>query len=117
MISTITQATVSQTIQGGNRVPQINKSPKKSKLVRSDAYSSAAGRTAEDGSMSLPRKPTRRVRLPSLSNDNQLGSRSIRAVVEIPSDLPITQSEIDVFSALLDDWDCPGANDNQGPGE
>ena len=67
--------------------------------------------------MSLPRKPTRKVRLPSSSNDNQPDSHSIGAVVEIPSDLPITQSEIEVFSALLDDWDWPGANDNQGPGE
>jgi hypothetical protein len=29
----------------------------------------------------------------------------LRAVVHIPQDLPITQNEIEVMAALLDDWD------------
>lgn len=39
------------------------------------------------------------------ANELRHGKRPLRAQVHIPSDLPITQIEIEVFAALLDDLD------------
>jgi hypothetical protein len=49
------------------------------------------------------------------ANDNEPPSGRMRAIVTIPKDSPITQVEIEVFSALLDDWTAIAANDNEEP--
>ena len=46
--------------------------------------------------------------MPANDNDARL-----RAIVLIPANSPITQVEIEVFSALIDDWVGLGANDNE----
>ena len=67
--------------------------------------------------MSTPRVPRRAARLPVPANDNKPQHSGLRADVLIPQDLPVTQAEIEVFAVLLDDWDCPAGNDNEGPAE
>jgi hypothetical protein len=59
-----------------------------------------------------PPKHVRRTRTPA--NDNQPRSHRRQAQVQIPSDLPITQAEIEVVSALLGEWIGVAANDNDG---
>ena len=59
-----------------------------------------------------PSKHVRRTRAPA--NDNQPRSQRRQAQVQIPSDLPITQTEIEVVSALLGEWIGIAANDNAG---
>jgi hypothetical protein len=51
--------------------------------------------------------------IPAPANDNESRPRKLTAVVLIPADSPITQVEIEVFSALLDDWASLAANDNE----
>lgn len=63
--------------------------------------------------MSTPRVPRDRIRLPLPANDNKPVLRGLRTVVLIPADSPIAQSEIEVFAALLDDWEDLAANDNE----
>jgi hypothetical protein len=46
--------------------------------------------------------------VPANDNDSRL-----RAVVLIPANSPVTQVEIEVFSALLEGWDGLAANDNE----
>ncbi len=65
--------------------------------------------------MSVPRAPSRKACLPDPANDNEPRNGPIRAIVLIPKDLPVTQVEIEVFAALLDDWSGIPANDNEGP--
>jgi hypothetical protein len=50
---------------------------------------------------------------PKPANDN--GPVDMAAEVLIPSDLPLTQTEIEVFALLLDDWPDAPANDNEEP--
>jgi len=50
--------------------------------------------------------------LPEPANDNGT-ARRIRAKVLIPQDLPVTQTEIEVFALLLDDLTSLAANDNE----
>lgn len=59
-----------------------------------------------------PPKHVRRTWTPA--NDNQPRAQRRRAQVRIPSDLPITQTEIEVVSALLGEWIGIAANDNEG---
>ena len=55
--------------------------------------------------------------IPKPANDNQPPTNHrLRVVVQIAADLPITQTEIEVFASLLDDWVGQAANDNEGPG-
>jgi hypothetical protein len=51
--------------------------------------------------------------LPSPANENTPDSVMFRVQVLIPRDLPLTQTEIEVFALLLDDWDGLAANDNE----
>ena len=67
--------------------------------------------------MSTPRAPRHLARLPVPANDNKPQHGELRAEVQIPQDLPVTQAEIEVFAVLLHDWDCPAGNDNEGPAE
>jgi hypothetical protein len=57
-------------------------------------------------------KHVRRTRTPA--NDNQPRSQRRQAKVQIPSDLSITQAEIEVVSVLLGEWIGIAANDNEG---
>lgn len=50
------------------------------------------------------------------ANDNGKAG-GLAAKVLIPRDLPITQTEIEVFALLLDDLVCLAANDNKGQPE
>ena len=50
---------------------------------------------------------------PKPANDNC--PANMAAEVLIPSDLPLTQTEIEVFAVLLDDWPAAPANDNEEP--
>ena len=50
---------------------------------------------------------------PKPANDN--GRAGMTAEVSIPGDLPLTQTEIEVFADLLDDWPVTPANDNEEP--
>lgn len=63
--------------------------------------------------MSMPRAPggPRRPRPPA--NDNTRQANPLGAEVLIPADTPITDGEIEVLAALLDDWDMSFANDNE----
>lgn len=63
--------------------------------------------------MSVPRDPKRKSPVPA--NDNDAPAAQITAKVLIPRDLPVTQVEIEVFAALLDDWSGVAANDNEEP--
>ena len=54
----------------------------------------------------------RLIPLPKPANDN-CPARRVRAKVLIPKDLPITQTEIEVFALLLDDLAGLAANDNE----
>ena len=65
--------------------------------------------------MSTPRVPRHPTRLPAHANDNKSPQGDLRSEVVIPQDLPVTQAEIEVFAMLLDDWDSPADNDNEGP--
>lgn len=67
--------------------------------------------------MSGPPVPTRGTRLPRPANDNKSRPDALRAEVLIPKEIAITQSEIEVFAILLDDWEGLAANDNEGPKE
>jgi len=67
--------------------------------------------------MSTPRVPRHTARPPVPANDNKTRHDDLRAEVLIPQDLPVTQAEIEVFAVLLDDWDSPAGNDNEGPVE
>ena len=58
-----------------------------------------------------PRKKSALV--PKPENDNESCPDRMRVIVTIPKDSPITQIEIEVFSALLDDWTRIPANDNE----
>jgi hypothetical protein len=49
------------------------------------------------------------------ANDNQRPHKPLRAIVEIPPDLPIQLVEIEVFAQLLDSLDLVAANDNEEP--
>ena len=64
-----------------------------------------------------PKAPanTRTIRLKSANDNGRSGG--LGAKVLIPKDLPVTQSEIEVFAALLDDLICRAANDNEGQPE
>ena len=59
---------------------------------------------------SVPDDPRRTSDPPQPANDNE---PRLRAVVLIPQDSPIAQAEIEVFAALLDDWEAIAANDNE----
>ncbi len=61
-----------------------------------------------------PAPPTRKrvTRLPKPANDNGT-ARRMRAKVLIAKDLPVTQTEIEVFAMLLDDLAGLAANDNE----
>ena len=63
-----------------------------------------------------PDPPTRKpaLSLPKPANDNG-AARRMRAKVRIPKDLPVTQTEIEVFALLLDDVTALAANDNEEP--
>lgn len=50
---------------------------------------------------------------PKPANDN--GPAALSAEILIPCDLPLTQTEIEVFAFLLDDWPATPANDNEKP--
>ena len=65
--------------------------------------------------MSVPTTPKHRARVPRPANDNQPKEALLRAMVLIPEDFPVTQAEIEVFAALLDDWEALAANDNKEP--
>jgi hypothetical protein len=52
---------------------------------------------------------------PKPANDNKPQLADLCSEVLIPADLPITQVEIEVFAALLDDWSGIAANDNEEP--
>jgi hypothetical protein len=65
--------------------------------------------------MSVSRTPSHNARLPVPVNDNEPPRGPLVAKVLVPKDLPITQMEIEVFSALLDDWTSTAANDNEDP--
>jgi hypothetical protein len=52
-------------------------------------------------------------RLPKPANDNAPRTGALRSEVLIPADLPITQAEIEVFAALMDDLAALAANDNE----
>ena len=60
----------------------------------------------------VPPPPDRVIPLPKPANDNG-PHRRLRARVLIPKDLPITQTEIEVFALLLDDLAGLAANDNE----
>ncbi|HXJ01390.1 MAG TPA: hypothetical protein VNH44_09205 [Micropepsaceae bacterium] len=47
------------------------------------------------------------------ANDNKPQFPRFRCEVLLPQDLPVTQVEIEVFAALLDDWVGLAANDNE----
>jgi hypothetical protein len=64
--------------------------------------------------VSNPPAGKRPSRLPKPANDNESLSGNLRAEVLIPKDLPITQTEVEVFAFLLDDWAGIPANDNGG---
>ena len=63
--------------------------------------------------MSSPRAAKPPAKVPA--NDNEPLSGHLRAEVLIPTDSPIMRVEIEVFAALLDDWDWAVANDNEEP--
>lgn len=65
--------------------------------------------------MSLHRARGRKVPLPTPANDDRPKAKGLHVEVRIDPDLPITQTEIEVFAALLDDWGGLAANDNEGP--
>lgn len=54
--------------------------------------------------------------LPEPANDNGR-ARRLRAQVLISHDLPISQTEIEVFAMLMDDLVSVAANDNEVPSE
>ena len=54
-------------------------------------------------SVKLPFKKTRKAVRPIAANAHEPPGRRMRAKVLIPMDSPITQAEIEVFSALLVD--------------
>jgi hypothetical protein len=56
--------------------------------------------------------PKRAMPLPEAANDNST-ARKLRARVLISGQLPITQTEIEVFALLLDDLASLVANDNE----
>ena len=65
----------------------------------------------------MPRDPAspkrkRAIALPEAANDNG-AARKLLARVLIPRDLPVTQTEIEVFALLLDDLTSLAANDNE----
>jgi len=65
----------------------------------------------------VPRDPgppphRRATPLPEPANDNGK-TRRIRADVLIASDLPVSQTEIEVFALLMDDLASLAANDNE----
>jgi hypothetical protein len=43
--------------------------------------------------------------------------QTLRAQILIPKDSPITQVEIEVFAALLDDWDSLLTDSDKGTGQ
>ena len=43
--------------------------------------------------------------VPSTNSNRGQPGRNLRVEILIPADLPITQAEIEVFAALLDDWE------------
>jgi hypothetical protein len=66
--------------------------------------------TVSDDTLVPPRK--RAIPYSKPANDNGM-ARRLRAKVLIPSDLPVTQTEIEVFALLLDDLKDLAANDNE----
>jgi len=60
-----------------------------------------------------PSHPRHQARLPCPANDNPRRTGALDVEVLIPADSPITQAEIEVFAALLDDWDSLADNDNE----
>lgn len=64
--------------------------------------------------MSRPPDRDSAIRLPHPANDNRPTGK-LRTKVLFPKDLPVTQTEIEVFALLLDDLAGLAANDNEGP--
>ena len=62
--------------------------------------------------MSTNHPPTDASKTRTAANDN--GRKKLRVHVQIPRNLPITQAEIEVVSALLNDLIQNAANDNEG---
>ncbi|MDE2265633.1 MAG: hypothetical protein KGL29_07005 [Alphaproteobacteria bacterium] len=63
----------------------------------------------------MSRRPpiTGKTALPTPANDNDVLCGPIVVKVLIPSDLPITQTEIEVLAALIEDCPTLAANDNE----
>lgn len=62
-----------------------------------------------------PKPPPCKGAIPLRPPANENGvARSLGAKVLIPKDLPVTQTEIEVFALLLDDLISLAANDNEG---